>query len=64
MTTTTKIKQEILQLLDVMPDDLDPEQLMYELYIKAKLNRAEEAIAQGEVLSQDEVVKRSEQWLP
>ena len=54
-------KQEILQLLDVMPEDLDPEQLMYELYIKAKLDHSEEAIARGEVVSHDEVVQRHKQ---
>jgi hypothetical protein len=33
-----------------------------ELYLKAKLDRAEAAVARGEVISQEEVVERSRQW--
>ncbi len=55
-------KQDVLILLDHLPDPLDPEQLMYELYLKAKIERAEEAIARGEVVSHEEVVRRSQEW--
>lgn len=52
-------KQEVLSILDNLPEELDPEQLMHELYLKARLERAEAAIRQGEVVSHDEAVKRS-----
>lgn len=55
-------KQEVLELIDRFPDQIDPEQLMLELYLKAKIDHAEEAIARGDVLSQEEVVQRSRQW--
>jgi hypothetical protein len=55
-------KQEILQLLDQLPDDLDPEQLMHELYLKMKLARAEEAVAEGRTVSHEEVIRRTEAW--
>jgi hypothetical protein len=55
-------KQEVLTILERLPDPLDPEQLMYELYVKAKIERAEAAIARGEVVSQEEVERRSQQW--
>jgi hypothetical protein len=55
-------KQEVIAILDHLSDPLDPEQLMYELYVKAKVERAEEAIGRGEVVSQDEVVRRSQEW--
>jgi hypothetical protein len=44
-------KQDVLSLLDRLPDPLDPEQLMHELYLKAKIERAEVAIARGEVVA-------------
>jgi hypothetical protein len=34
-------KQEVLAIIDHLPDQIDPEQLMTELYLKAKLDRAE-----------------------
>ena len=55
-------KQDVLTLLDHLPDPLDPEQLMHELYLKAKIERAEEAIASGEIVSHEEVVRRSQEW--
>jgi hypothetical protein len=55
-------KQEVQAILDRFPEQVDTEQLMAELYLKAKLDRAEAAVARGEVLSQAEVVERSRQW--
>jgi len=50
-------KQEVLELIDRLPDEIDPEQLMHELYLKAKLEHAEAAVARGEVVEHDEVVR-------
>jgi hypothetical protein len=55
-------KQEVLDIIDHLPEQIDPEQLMTALYLKAKLDRAEAAVARGEVVSQEEVVQRSRQW--
>ena len=55
-------KEEVLAILDRLPDQLDPQNLMDELYLKAKNDRAEAAIARGEVVSQEEVVRRSQEW--
>jgi hypothetical protein len=54
-------KQEVLDLIDHLREPIDPEQLMTELYLKAKLDRAEAAVARGEVVSHEEVVGRSGQ---
>ena len=55
-------KQDVLDILDQLPEDIDPEQLMHELYVRARLERAEAAVQRGDVVSQDEVVKRSREW--
>jgi hypothetical protein len=55
-------KQEVQAILDQFPEQVDTEQLMTELYLKTKLDRAEAAVAREEVVSQEEVVKRSRQW--
>lgn len=55
-------KQEVLAIIDRLPDPIDPEQLMGELYLKAKLERAEAAVARDEIISHEEVVQRSRQW--
>ena len=55
-------KQDVLTLLEHLPDPLDPELLMHELYLKAKIDRAEDAIARREIVSHEEVVRRSQGW--
>ena len=55
-------KQELLEIIERLPDQYDPETLMHDLYLKAKLERAEEAINRGDVLSHGEVVARGRQW--
>lgn len=56
-------KQEVLELLEQFPDDnVDTEELMRGLYLKSKLEDAEDAVERGDVVSHDEVVKRSQTW--
>jgi hypothetical protein len=45
-----------------LPDPFDPEVFMYELYLKTKIEHSEAAIARDELLSQEEVVRRSQEW--
>ena len=52
-------KQEFLAIVEQLPEEFDPESLMHELYLRAKLERAEEAIQRGDVVSQEEVAARS-----
>jgi hypothetical protein len=58
----TMNRQEVLDIIDHLPEQIDPEQLMTELYLKAKLDRAEAAVATEGVVSHEEVVQRSRQW--
>ena len=57
-------KADVQVLLDGLEDELDPEELMYRLYLKAKLERAEAALARGDVVSHEEVVRQSKTWFP
>jgi len=50
-------KQEVLEMIDRLPEEIDPEQLMHELYLRAKLERAEAAVARGAVVEHDEIVR-------
>lgn len=55
-------KQEVVELLSQFPDDVDAEKLIETLYLRAKLDRAEEALARGETLTHDELVEESKSW--
>ena len=56
-------KQDVLELLRDMPDDIDTDELMYRLYLKQKIEAAEAAAHAGDLLPHAEVVGRSDQWL-
>jgi hypothetical protein len=55
-------KQEMLDIIDHFPDEIDPDEFMNELYLRVKIERAEAAVAEGKVFSHEEVVKRSQEW--
>ena len=55
-------KQEVLSILDRLPDPFDPADLMDEVYLKAQIDRAEAAIARGDLVSQEDVVRWSQEW--
>lgn len=56
-------KKDVLALLKHYPEgEIDPEELIRELYLKIKLEHAEAEVERGETLTQDEVVRQTEQW--
>ncbi|MCC7086077.1 MAG: hypothetical protein IT427_13825 [Pirellulales bacterium] len=52
-------KREIQQVLDHFSDEVDPEPLMQNLSLKMKLERAEEALAEGCFISYKELVHKT-----
>ncbi len=56
-------KQDVLEMVQQIPgEQVDPEELMHALYLRAKLDQSEAEILRGETVSQDEIVRRTEQW--
>jgi hypothetical protein len=55
-------KQAVVELLNQFPDEVDAEKLMESLYLRAKLDRAEGAVARGETLTHEELVEESKKW--
>ena len=55
---TQSAKKSAQQILDRLPEDADWDQIMYELYVKQKIERAQASVAQGNVLSHEEVSRQ------
>jgi predicted transcriptional regulator len=55
-------KDEVLELLRQMPDEVDVEELIYRLYLLEKLAAAEADIAAGRTLSAEEVKAQTASW--
>jgi hypothetical protein len=58
MKDKRSIKAEMREMLKALPDDLTWEDLQYHIYVRQKLEHAEEDIKAGRVLSQKEVEKK------
>jgi hypothetical protein len=55
-------KDEVLELVRQLPDEVDVEELIYRLYLREKLAAAEADITAGRTLSAEEVREHTRQW--
>ena len=56
-------KNDVIELLREMPEDINADELIYRLYLKQKLETAEAAAEAGDIIPHDEVVRQSDSWL-
>jgi hypothetical protein len=58
----TIAKRDFLELVGNLPDEIDLDEIIYRLYLKQKLEDAEQDIRNGNVISHDDVIKETEEW--
>ena len=59
----TAIKEKVISLIKELPEDITIEEIIYHLYVKQKLLKAKEDIAQGRTYPHEQVKKMAEKWL-
>ena len=60
--TMTMQKDEVLELVRQLPDDVDLEEVIYRLYLREKLAATEADSAAGRTLSSEEVREQAHTW--
>jgi len=55
-------KQEVMELLQQLPDDSSLEEIQYHLYVRQKIQRGLRDVEQAKVHTQEEVEKRMKKW--
>ncbi|MGH2586189.1 MAG: hypothetical protein ACRDJE_14850 [Dehalococcoidia bacterium] len=55
-------KHDVIAVMEAMPEEFDLDELVYRLRLKQKLEASERALAEGRVLTHEEVVRRSQAW--
>lgn len=55
-------KEEILKIVRSMPEQFDIEELQYRLYLRQKLEAAEEDIREGRYLTHEELTQETARW--
>ncbi|KKK45735.1 hypothetical protein LCGC14_0491990 [marine sediment metagenome] len=63
MTTINPLKEIVISLIKKLPDDITLDDIIYHLYVKQKLIKAKEDIAQGRTYSHEQVKDMAEKWL-
>lgn len=56
-------KQEVLRILDRLPDDASLEDIQYHIYIRQKIDHGLEDVDAGRTLSEEEFDQRMAKWL-
>ena len=52
------VKEEAIKLIENLPDDLSWDDIIYEMYVKKKIDIGLKAIEEGKVISHEDVKKR------
>jgi len=52
------IKEEARKLIDQLPDQATWDDIMYQLYIRGKIDKGLDAIKEGKIISHEEAKKR------
>jgi predicted transcriptional regulator len=61
--TTLTPKEDVLQLLESLPDTATWDEIEYAIYVRHKVRQGLEDIAAGRVLSSEEVRRQMQKWL-
>lgn len=56
------VKQDVLKVINALPENVDLDEVMYKLYVLEKINQGKEAIKQGKKVTIDELKKEMETW--
>ena len=56
-------KDEIRELLELLPEDSSMEDIQYHIYVRQKIQKGLDAAREGKVISQEEVERWMARWL-
>jgi len=56
------LKKEAINTITQLPDDVDMDEIMYRLYVLDKIRKGQEDIAQGRVISAEDLKREIEKW--
>ena len=56
-------KQEVQQLLDQLPENVSFDDIQYHIYVCQKINRGLDDVASGNTISEEELEKRTSEYV-
>jgi predicted transcriptional regulator len=58
----TIAKNQLLEMISDLPDEVDIDEVMYRLYLREKLEAAEKDVHEGRLIAHDEVLRETSGW--
>ena len=59
---TQHAKQVALEAIDRLPDDVDMDEIMYQLYVLDKVRKVREDVEAGRTIAHDDLLRELERW--
>ncbi|MCK4223658.1 MAG: hypothetical protein KAX39_00665 [candidate division Zixibacteria bacterium] len=59
----TGVKEQVIQMIQNLPDDVSVEEIMAELYFRLQVDAGLKDLDEGKGISHEEVEKRMSKWL-
>lgn len=56
-------KEEVLRILELLPEDASLEDIQYHIYVRQKIDHGLEDVEAGRTLSEEEFDQRMSKWL-
>ncbi|MGZ4978614.1 MAG: hypothetical protein ACXV8O_15800 [Methylobacter sp.] len=56
------VKQAALNTINKLPEDADIDEIMYQLYVVDKIQKAQKAVEQQRVLSSEDLKREIDSW--
>jgi predicted transcriptional regulator len=57
------VKQEVIDMIKKLPEGVDYDEIMAEIYFKQKVDKSLKQIDEGKVIPHEEVKKRMSRWI-
>ena len=55
-------KHQVIDMIKDLPEQIDVEELMYRLYLREKIESAEEDVKAGRLITHNELLKETSSW--
>ena len=57
------IKQKVIEMLNSLPDEVDYDEIMAEIYFRQKVDKSLKQINEGKVIPHEEAKQRLAKWI-
>lgn len=57
------IKQEVVEMITNLPNEVDYDEIIAEIYFRQKVDKSLKQIEEGKVISHEEAKKRISKWI-